>query len=162
MYFYTREKGDNRAVVISTHSSVPHLKSLSRRHTWWFYTPIAVNLIARKSQAIFATDRCGHTCRLILADRDDVARQPCSRAPSRSVLKSHVIKSPNPISRLYWRFAAMSVENRGDGHIWRMPANLIADIWHARYRRFYTPIPAIGENCNRCTGHTWRFSLIGI
>ena len=31
------------------------------------------------------------------ADRDDVALQPCSRAPSRSVLKSHVIKSPNLI-----------------------------------------------------------------
>ena len=41
-----------------------------------------------------------------------------------------------------------------------MPVNLIADIWHARYRRFYTPIAAIGENRNRCTGHTWRFSPI--
>ena len=28
------------------------------------------------------------------------------------------------------------------------------------YRRFYTPIAAIGENRNRCTGHTWRFSPI--
>ena len=26
------------------------------------------------------------------------------------------------------RFAAMSAENRGNGHTWRMPANLIADI----------------------------------
>ena len=34
------------------------------------------------------------------------------------------------------------------------------DIWHARYRRFYTPIAAIGENRNPCTEHTWRFSPI--
>ena len=27
-----------------------------------------------------------------------------------------------------------------------MPANLMADIWHAIYRQFYTPIAAIGEN----------------
>ena len=50
--------------------------------------------------------------------------------------------------------------NRGNEHTWQMPANLIADIWHARYWRFYTPIAAIGENRNRCTGHTWRFSSI--
>ena len=101
----------------------------------------------RKSPAIFAGDWCGHTWGThFFADRGDVA-----------VLKSHVIKSP---SQLYWRFAAMSVENRGNEHTWRMLANLIADIWHARYQRFYTPIAAIGENRNRCTGHTWRFSPI--
>ena len=27
-------------------------------------------------------------------------------------------------------------ENGGNGQTWRMPANSIADIWHARYRRF--------------------------
>ena len=59
---------------------------------------------------------------IFFADRDDVALQPCSRAPSRSVLNwSHVIKSPNLISWLYWRFAALSVENRGNGHTWQMP-----------------------------------------
>ena len=54
----------------------------------------------------------------------------------------HVIKSPNLIDWLNWQ---LSVENRGNGHTWQMPANLIADTWHARYRRFYTPIAAIGE-----------------
>ena len=65
-----------------------------------------------------------------------------------------VIKSANLISWLYWWFAGMSVENRGNGQTWRMPANLIADIWHARYWRFYTPIAGTGENRNCCTGHT--------
>ena len=86
---------------------------------------------------------------IFFADRGDVA-----------VLKTHAIKSPNLMGWLYWRFAAIIVENRGNGHTWRMPANLVADIWHAIYRRFYTPIAAIGENRNRCTGHTWRFSPI--
>ena len=49
-------------------------------------------------------------------DRGDVA-----------VLKTHVIKSPNLMGWLYWRFIAIIVENRGNGHTWRMPANLIAD-----------------------------------
>ena len=84
---------------------------------------------------------------IFFADRGDVA-----------VLKTHVIKSPNLTGWLYWRSAAINVENRVNGYTWRMPANLIADIWHARYRRFYTPIAAISENRNRCTGHTWRFS----
>ena len=34
-------------------------------------------------------------------------------------------KSPNLIGWLYWRFAAIKVENRGSGHTWPMPANLI-------------------------------------
>ena len=34
---------------------------------------------------------------IFYADHGDVALQPCSRAPSRGVLKSHVIKSPNLI-----------------------------------------------------------------
>ena len=38
------------------------------------------------------------------------------------------IKSPNPMGWLYWRFAAMTVENHGNGHTWRMPANLIANM----------------------------------
>ena len=47
---------------------------------------------------------------IFFADRGDVA-----------VSKSHVIKSPNLMGWLY-------VENRGNKHTWRMPANLIADI----------------------------------
>ena len=88
---------------------------------------------------------------IFFVDRSDVA-----------VLKSPVVKSPNLMGWLYWRFAAMTVENRGNGHTWRMPANLIADIGHARYRRFYTPIAAIGENRNRCTGHRSRRSAYKI
>ena len=53
-------------------------------------------------------------------------------------------------------------ENRRNGQTWRMPANLIADIWHDRYRRFYTLIAAIGENRNRRTRHTWRSSPIAV
>ena len=44
-----------------------------------------------------------------------------------TVLKTHVIKSPNLLGWLHWRFAAINVENRGNGHTWRMPANLIDD-----------------------------------
>ena len=51
------------------------------------------------------------------ADRGDVA-----------VLKTHVIKSPNLMGWLSCRFAAINVENRGNGRTWRMLANLIADI----------------------------------
>ena len=54
---------------------------------------------------------------IFFADRGDVA-----------VLKIHVIKSPNLMGLLYWRFEVMTVENRGNGHTWRMPANLIADV----------------------------------
>ena len=50
---------------------------------------------------------------IFFADRGDVA-----------VLKTHVIKSPNLMGWLYWRFAAINVENRGIGHAWRMPVNL--------------------------------------
>ena len=53
-------------------------------------------------------------------------------------------------------------KSRERAHFANVAANLIADIWHARYRRFYTPSAAIGENRNRCTGHTWRFSPIGM
>ena len=42
------------------------------------------------------------------------------------------------------------------------PANLIADIWHARYRWFYTPIAQIDENRNRCTGHIGRIESPGV
>ena len=79
------------------------------------------------------------------ADRSDLA-----------VLESHVIKSPNLMGWVYWRFAAINVENRGNDHTWPMPAK----IGHARYRRFYTQIAAIDENRNRCTGHTWQFAPI--
>ena len=56
------------------------------------YKPIAANLNA--SPTIDA-DTPGD---FFSADRDDVDLKPCSRALSRSVLKSHVIKSPNLIS----------------------------------------------------------------
>ena len=73
---------------------------------------------------------------IFFADRGDVA-----------VLKTHVIKSPNLMGWLYWRFADINVENRGNGHNWRMPANLIADIWHVRYRRLNLPAFANCANC---------------
>ena len=45
-----------------------------------------------------------------------------------AVLKTHVIESLNLMGWLYWRFTAINVEDRDNGHTWRMPANLIADI----------------------------------
>ena len=61
----------------------------------------------------------------------------------------HVIKSPNLIDWLYWQFAAMNAENRGNGHTWRMPANLIADIWPQADHPLFVW-------CNYCFG-TWDF-----
>ena len=92
---------------------------------------------------------------ILYADRGEFGRQRFSPpidvdTPSDffrgdvAVLKTHAIKSPNLMGWLYWRFAAINVENRRNGHTWRMSVNLIDDIWHARYRRFYTPIAAIG------------------
>ena len=57
---------------------------------------------------------------------------------------SHVIKSPNLTGWLYRQCTAMSVENCGNRHTWWMLANLIANIWYARYRWFYTPITVNG------------------
>ena len=54
---------------------------------------------------------------IFFADRGDVA-----------VLKTDEIKPPNLMGWLYWQFAAINVENRGNWHTWRMPANLIANI----------------------------------
>ena len=133
----------------SAFKSTPKRRNLSHRHTWRFYTPIAANLIASENRKRFSLAIDADTPGDFFADRGDVA-----------VLKTHVTKSPNLMGWLHWRFTAINIENRGNGHTWRIPANLIADIWHARYRRFYTPIAAIGENRNRCTGHTWRFSSI--
>ena len=48
------------------------------------------------------------------ADRGDVA-----------VLKTRVIKSPNLMGWLYWRFTAINAENRGNGHTWRMRRSAI-------------------------------------
>ena len=104
-------------------------------------TPIRANLIASDFRHRLMRTHLA----IFFADRGDVA-----------VLKTHVIKSPNLMGWLCWRFTAINIENRENGHTWRMPANLIADIWHG----FHTPIAAIGENRNRCTGHTWRFSPI--
>ena len=50
------------------------------------------------------------------ADRGNVA-----------VLKTHVIKLPSLMGRLYWLFEVVTVENRGNGHTWRMLAILYAD-----------------------------------
>ena len=77
-----------------------------------------------------------------------------------AILKSHVVISTNLIGYFYWQLSMERGENRGNGQTWRMPANLITDIGHARYRRFYTPIAAIDENRNRGTGHIWRFMPI--
>ena len=60
----------------------------------------------RKSQAIFATDGCGHTWRFF---------SPIAAMWHFNVV--HMIKSRSDERR-----------NRGNGHTWRMPANLIADI----------------------------------
>ena len=89
----------------------------SRRHTWRFYTPIAANLIASENRKRFSSPIDADTPGDFFANRGDVA-----------VLKTHMIKSPNLMGWLYWRFAAINVENRGNGYTWRMPANLIADI----------------------------------
>ena len=93
-----------------------HNCPLSRRHTWRFYTLIAENLIASENRLRLMRTYLA----IFFADRHDVA-----------VLKTHVIKSPDLMGWLYWRYAAMAIEvieNRGNGHTWRMPANLIADI----------------------------------
>ena len=63
----------------------------------------------------------------------------------------HAIKPPNLIDLLNWQFAVMGVENRGNGHTWRMLAGF--------NRRYPTSqISAIlyadrgdRQNCNRCT-----------
>ena len=118
---------------------------------------IAVNFIASDFR-----DRLMRTHLAFFPRSNDAALQPRSRAPSRGVLKKPCDKSPNLIGWLYWRFAARSAENRRNGQTRRMPANLIANSWHTRYRQFYTPIAAIDENRNRCTGHNWRFSPIAV
>ena len=60
--------------------------SLSQRHTWRFYTPIAANLIANENRKRFSPPIDADK----IADRGDVA-----------VLKSHVVKSPNLMGWLY-------------------------------------------------------------
>ena len=67
---------------------------------------------------------------IFCADRGDVA-----------VLKTHVVKSPNLMGWLYWRFAAINVENRGNGHTWRLPTNLASqiDIANRGDRRIKSP-----------------------
>ena len=114
-------------------------KYLSRRHAWRFYTPIAANFDRqRKSQAIFASNWCGHTWRFFFRRSRRCGTSTFFPGFSEGHFEKSWIKSPNLIGWLYWRFAAISVENRGNGHTLRVLTNLIADIWHARYRRFYT------------------------
>ena len=100
------------------------------------------------SQAIFTTDWCGHTWRFFspIAAMWQFSK-PCDK-----------IAQPDGLALL-----AIRSNKRRKSRDWARLANageFIADIWHARYRRFYTPIAAIGQNRNRCTGHTWRFSPI--
>ena len=119
---------------------------LSRWHTWQFNTPIAANLIASENRKRFSppidADTLGDLFRL--SRRCGSFEKSCGEIAQTDGLT-------------FWRFAAMTVENHRNGHSWRMQVYLIADVWHARYRRFYTPIAAVGENRNRCTEHTWRF-----
>ena len=68
------------------------LKALSRRHTRRFYSPIAANLIDSENRSPpINADTLGD----FFADRGDVALQPSSQAPAKSVLKTRVINSPN-------------------------------------------------------------------
>ena len=137
--------GDFRRSRRSAYKIAKCVAGLSRQHNWRFYTPIAANLIAsdfrhrlmRTHLAIFFTDR------------GDVALQHCS---------CDKITQPNWLTLLAIRSDECR-KSRERAHL-ANAGEFIADIWHARYRRFYTPIAAIGENRNRCTGHTWRFSLI--
>ena len=70
----------------------PVLKAFSLRHTRRFYSPIAANLIDSKNRSPpINADTLGD----FFADRGDVALQPSSQAPSKSVLKTRVINSPN-------------------------------------------------------------------
>ena len=81
---------------------------------------------------------------IFFADSGDVALQPCSRAPSKDVLKSSCdkIAQPDWLTLLAIR-SDERVENRRNG-----------DTWHARYRRFYTPIAGIGFSLIAATCHT--------
>ena len=77
--------------------------------------------LQRKSQAIFTTESCGHTWRFFspiaaMWHLNLVPRFPFEKACDK-------IAQPDWLTLL-----AMSVENRGNGHTRRMPANLIADI----------------------------------
>ena len=72
---------------------------------------------------------------ILYADRGEFDRQRFSLAIDADTpgdffgsFENSCDKSPNLMGWLYWRFAAINVENRGNGHTWRMPANLIADI----------------------------------
>ena len=71
---------------------------------------------------------------IFFADRGDVA-----------VLKTHVINSPNLMGWVYWRFTAINLENRGNGHTWRVPANLIAIFADRRNRRTKSPISGMSD-----------------
>ena len=121
---------------------------LSRRHTWRFDSPIAANLIASENRTRFSPPTgCGHTWRFFspIAAMWHFNHVPRLQVPLlSSILKNHVIKSPNLISWLYWRFAAMSVRNRGNGHTRRFPANLIADFKRRSRRSAKIAIAAPG------------------
>ena len=124
---------------------------LSRRHTRRFYTPITSEFrrwLMRAHLAIF------------YADRGDLPLKFCPQAPSivavRNFEKSCDKYRPTWLVDSSGDSPRIGVKTRRNGHTRRMSANLIADIWHARYCRYYTPIAAIGENRNRCTGHTRR------
>lgn len=90
------------------------------------------------------------------ANRGDLPLRFCSQVPNIVVVR-HFENSCDQIAQHGW---LTLLANHGNGHTYRMLANLITDIWYARYQRVYTLIAAIGENRNPCTGNTRRFSPI--
>lgn len=84
-----------------------------------------------------------------------------------ATLNCRVMKSRNLMGWMNLRFAATSVYKRRREHTRRTSREslqtvtyLIADIRHARYLGFYTPLAAISEICSRRRWRTRRISPI--
>ena len=111
----------------------------------------------RKSRANFVINWCGHTGRFFtpiaaiwhfnFIPRLRPGHFPRSCPPFWKVQKK--IAQPDWLTLVAIRSDERK-QSKESGHTWRIPANLIADIWHASYRRFYAPIAAIGENRQVC------------
>ena len=71
--------------------------TLSRRHTWRFYSPIAANLIASDFRHRPDADTLGD----FFANRGDVALQPCSQTPSATFIL-YFEKSCDKIAQPDW------------------------------------------------------------
>ena len=109
---------------------------LSRWHICRFYILIVANLIASENSEWILL--------LIDAGTPDYFFM-LIKAICHSNLVPRLTKM---IGWLYWQFTAKIA---GTGKLHKiMLANLITDIWYARYRRFYMSIAAINENHNRC------------